>query len=234
MSLKFRILFSSACAVLAVVLCVACASAAREDAERERNEALERYGGEVVSLVVAEEGLEAGDVVTASNVRERDWVSDLAPADAITSLDEAVGRQLTVPVAQGAPLTSLNFRDDSAMAEVPSGHVAVSVPVTDRLGLSGGVGVGSRVVAYRVVESSSELLASDVTVLSTVGGDTAAARGSVTIAVLPEDVSAVLSASTSGDLRLVQPAEDVTDVGEADVSAPDEVAPEPDVAAEQG
>lgn len=226
MSLRFRILFSSACAVLAALLCAVCADSARAEAERARNEALERYGGEVVSLVVADEALEAGDVVTASNVSERDWVSDLAPADAITSMDDAVGRELTVPVSSGAPLTGLNFRDTSAMADIPSGHVAVSVPVTDRLGLGTGVEVGSRVVAYEAGESSSQLVADDVTVLTPPEGDGSMSRGSVTIAVLPEDVSEVLSASASGNLRLVQPADDVAGVATDDVAAPSEVAPE--------
>lgn len=226
MSLRFRILFSSACAVLAVLLCVASANAAREEAERERNEALARYGGEVVGLVVADEGLEAGDVITSSNVSERDWVSDLAPADALTSLDDVLGRQLTVPIAEGAPLTSLNFREDTETVEVPSGHVAVSVPITDKLGLGSNVPVGARVVAYRVTDSASELLAGDATVISSPGTEGSTTRGSLTVALLPDDVSAVLGASASGDLRLVQPADDVAEMGEGDVSAPEEVTPE--------
>lgn len=226
MSLRFRIVLSSACAVLAAMLCIASAGNARAEAERERNEALERYGGEVVSLVVAREGLEAGDVVTISNVEEREWASALAPQDAITDIDEVVGNQLTVPAAGGAPLTSLNFRESDVMADIPSGHVAVSIPITDRLGVNEGIATGSRVVAYRAAESASELLASDITILSSPAGDGSLARSSLTIAVLPDDVSAVLSASSAGDLRLVQPAEDVGDVGQDDVAAPEEVLPD--------
>jgi pilus assembly protein CpaB len=42
----------------------------------------------------------------------------------------------------------------------------------------------------------------------------------VTIAVLPDDVAAVLGASASGDLRLVMPADDVEADGAQDGSEP--------------
>lgn len=224
MSLRFRVFFAGACATLAVLLCVLCARYAREDAERVRNEALERYGGETVSLVVAQEGLEAGDVVSSSNVTVRDWLSDLAPQDAVTSVDEVIGMSVTVPVAGGSPLTALNFREDTPMAEVPSGCVAVSVPVTERLGLAGNAAAGARVVAYRAREDSSELIADDITVLAAPASDRQSVRtGTLTLAVRPDDVSAVLSASDAGDLRVVIPADDVGDMGSVDVGAADEV-----------
>lgn len=226
MSLKFRVLVSCACAALAAMLCVLCADHAREEAERTRNEALERYGGETVSLVVAIDGLEAGDVVTSTNVSVRDWITDLAPAEAVTSLDDVMGLRLSEPVAAGAPLTSLNFRERDEVAEIPSGHVAVGVPLSDKLGLSTGAAVGSRVVAYEVGDSATRLLSSDVTVLSAPATSGSAARpGQLSIAVPPDDVTAVLTAGAAGDLRLVQPADDVGDLGSQDVAAPDEVAP---------
>lgn len=224
MSVRFRVVLSGACALLAALLCLACAQNARDEAERVRSEALERYGGETVSLVVANDGLEAGDVVGASNVSARDWLSDLAPEEAVTSLDDVVGMTVTVPVAAGAPLTALNFREEAPMAEIPAGQVAVSVPISDKLGLSGGVGAGTRVIGYRVDDGASALISSDMTVLSTPVADGQVMRsGTVSVAVPPEEVSAVLSASAAGELRLVQPAGDVGEVGEDDVAAPEEV-----------
>lgn len=229
MSLRFRLVFAGACAILAALLCVLCARQAREGAERERNEALARYGGETVGLVVATDGLEPGDVVAASNVTERDWLSDLAPADAVTSLDEVMGKSVTVPVAAGAPLTSLNFREEAPMAEIPAGHVAVSVPVTDKLGLAANVSVGSRVIAYQAAEGASELLCDDMSVLAVPASDKQAMRaGSVTVAVPPDSVSRILSASATGDLRLVLPADDVKGGSAADVAAPNDVAAQPE------
>lgn len=228
MSLRFRLVFAGACALLAAMLCVVCAQRAREGAERERNEALARYGGETVGLVVATDGLEAGDVVAASNVTERDWLSDLAPDGAVTSLDDVLGKSVTVPVAAGAPLTELNFREETPMAEIPSGHVAVSVPVTDKLGLAANVSVGARLIAYQAGEGASELLCDDMSVLAVPGSDRQAMRaGSVTVAVPPDAVSRVLSASATGDLRLVQPADDVEGAPGQDEAAPAEVAARP-------
>lgn len=224
MSLRFRIVFASACALLVVVLCVAYADSVREEADRVRSEALARYGGEVVSLVVSPEGLQAGEQVSRSNVKATDWVAELSPQGAITSLDSVVGRKITVPVAAGAPLTELNFRESNEMGEVPSGHVALSVPVTEKLGLSSAVSAGTRVVAYESVEGGAKLLSDDVTVMDAPGSTSGlGVRSSLTVAVPPEFVSAILTAGTAGDLRIVVPAQDVSGLGQSEVSAPSSV-----------
>ena len=210
MNRRFRLVLSAACALLALLACLAYADSVRAEAARVRADAIARFGGEVANLVVATSPLEAGDVATERNVSVREWVADLAPVGAFTSLDDVIGRQVSVPVAEGAPLTELNFRDESALAEVPAGHVAVSVPVTDKLGISRGVTRGARVNAYEIAEGGPRLIATDVQVLSELGQATGiVASQQVTIAVLPKDVTAVLGASASGDLRLVIPADDV-------------------------
>ena len=232
MSTRFRIVLSLAFAALGVLSCLAYAETVRQEAERVRSDAIERFGGEVAQLVVATQQLEAGEVITERNVRKRDWVSDLAPSGAIVSLDDAIGREVRVPVAEGAPLTELNFRDESALSEVPSGHVAVSVPVTDKLGISRGVTRGARVSAYAVSGDGPRLIASDIEVLSELASTTGiVASQQITIAVLPQDVSEVLGASAVGDLRLVIPADDVEVADEtteepAESEAPAEMSPE--------
>lgn len=210
MSLRFRIVLSAAFAVLGLLSCLAYADSVREQAEHVRQDAIARFGGEVAQLVVATKTLETGEAISERNVRVCDWVSDLAPADAITSLDEVVGRELRVPVSEGSPLTELDFRGEEALAEVPSGHVALSVPATDKLGIARGVTRGSRVSAYAVSGGEPKLLAGDIEVLSELSsapGVTSSQQ--LTIAVLPEQVPAVLGASATGDLRLVIPADDV-------------------------
>lgn len=216
MSLRFRIALSAAFALLGVVSCLTYADSIRAEAERVRSDAIARFGGEVAQLVVAEQTLEAGDVVTEHNVSLREWVSDLAPSGALVSLDDVVGRVVSVPVAKGAPLTELNFRDETVLSEVPSGHVAVSIPVTDKLGIARGVTRGARVSAYAVSQDAPRLIATDIEVLSELAaGSAVTGSQQITIAVLPDDVAEVLGASTSGDLRLVIPASDVS------VTAPD-------------
>ena len=224
MSMRFRLLLSAAFALLGVVACLAYAQTVRDEAQRVRASALERFGGEVAQLVVANQMLEAGDVVSEANVSVRDWASDLAPVGAITSLDEVFGRELSVPVAEGAPPTELNFRDGTVISAIPAGHVAVSIPVTDKLGISRSVTRGTRVSAYAVSSETPTLIAEEVEVLSELGAGVGIATSQqLTIAVLPEEVAAVLQASASGELRLVMPADDVEVSGEdAAVLPPEE------------
>lgn len=210
MQRKTRIVLSCACGTLAVAASVAYGSAVRAQAHRDRAEALERYGGEVVSLVVSSRAIEAGEVVSTGDVDARDWLSSLAPVGALTDLSNVVGREVTVPVAEGAPVTELNFRDASELADIPSGHVAVSVPITDKLGVSPAIRVGAHVTAYRTQESAAEVICASAIVLAVPGTNASfATHGSLTIAVPEKDVAHVLHASTSGDLRLVVPADDV-------------------------
>lgn len=205
---------SGLCAVMAVLLCMAYVGHVRDQADRERSETLKRYGGDVVALVVARRSIEAGETVSLSDVEERDWVSTLAPEGAIVELEDVVGRELSVPVAENAPLTDINFRDMTQLAEIPSGHVAVSVPVTEKLGVPAGIEVGARVVAYRAKEGSAELISGSAIVLAVPSASASWGKGSLTVAVSSDEVPAVLSASASGDLRLVVPAADVKKIAD--------------------
>lgn len=210
MSFRFRVVLSGACAVLVALLCTMYAQHVRGEAERIRQESIERYGGEVTRLVVATDVLEAGDVVGYSNVSERDWLVDLAPEGAISSLDDVLGLRVSVPVAAGAPITELNVRDDSSLPEVPEGMVAVSLPLTDRLGLSRGITSGARLVAYEVTSDGARLISNEAQVVAAPSETSGLMSSSVvTVAVPPGDMSALLAASASGDLRLAVPAADV-------------------------
>ncbi len=228
MSRRFKIVLSAAFAVLAIVLCLAYGEGVRAEEKTRRQETLTRYGGEVVGLVVATTGLEEGQVVSPGDVARRDWVSDLVPEGAITNLDDVVGKKVTVAAASGAPLTQLNFRETGAAVEVPPGRIAVSVPMADKLGVGEGVVAGDRLVAYRVADGAATVLAREVTVLSVPEGARALASGAqaMTVALVPEDVSAVLAASTEGSLRFGLPADDVDAVGVGAPSAPTKVGQE--------
>ncbi|MDO4536752.1 MAG: SAF domain-containing protein [Coriobacteriales bacterium] len=210
MNKRKRMLISLGCALLSVLICLLYARQVEGEAERTRTEALERYGGEVVSLVVANRTLEAGETVSTRDVELRDWVASLAPKDAQTKLEEVVGKEISEPVAEGAPLTALNFREASELAEIPPGHVAVAIPVTDKLGVSSAIPVGSHVIAYRTDCDGTQLIAGDATILSSPGAaGSSAGRSTISVAVGSDDVSSVLAASTEGSLRLVIPADDV-------------------------
>ena len=178
-------------------------ASARRRSARERR-ALERYGGEVVTLVVATEGIEAGESVTQSNAVEREWLVDLAPEDAVTEMDAVLGDKVSVPVAAGAPLTGLNFRSAEEAVEVPADRVALSVPLDDALGVPPGTAAGATLAAYEAGADGVRLISDDVRVLARCprrprGRDRA---GSVTIAADPDEVAQLLAASDEGSLRL--------------------------------
>ncbi|WP_444328762.1 SAF domain-containing protein [Paratractidigestivibacter sp.] len=224
MNKRMRIAVSGGFAALTVVFCALYAQEVRADADRQRAEVLERFGGESVRLVVAVDGLEAGDVVSRQNVVEKDWVGDLAPKGALTSLGDAIDRKVTVPVDEGAPLTELNFRDEGEMPEVPAGYMAVQVPLSDKLGLPSSVATGSRLVAYEVGDDGTRLITGDIRTLVAAQSTGAVSRGAVSLAARPDDVSRILAASAEGSLRLAVPADDVSP--EAGAEAPSEVMPE--------
>ena len=212
MTKRMRLVISAACAVLAVAVCALYAQHVEAEAQRERAQTLQRYGGDVVSLVVSNRALEPGETIAASDVEVRDWISSLAPEGALLNADEVVGREVSVPVAANAPLLELNFRDLSLIEDIPAGHVAVSIPVTEKLGISAAVAVGSRVVAYKAAEGAAEPLGSSAIVLAVPTGGSSMSHGTITIAVPSNDVSAVLASSAAGDLRLVVPADDVKEL----------------------
>ncbi len=222
MSLRFRIIFSTACAVLAALICFQYADRVRSEADQARSEVLARYGGEVVTLVVSTERLEKGDVATQGNVTTREWLVDLAPEGAITSLDEVLGKEVGNAAPKGVPLTDVTFRDASTMAEVPAGRVAVTVPVTDRLGVPRDVAQGVTLSAYEVTGEGSNLISASCTVLATPSQSAYGSAAQLTLAVPPADVPLILSASASSDLRLVMPSPQDAKDGKGDEKETDE------------
>lgn len=226
---RLRLIVSAALAALSVVLCLLYGQGVRAEAERERAETLERYGGEVVRLVVATEQLEIGDVVSRQNVAERDWLADLAPQGALVSADELMGSEVTVPAAAGAPLSQLNFRETGGQVEVPDGKVALSLAVSEKLGLPAGLRAGSELAAYEVTDAGVRLVAGSLQVLSAPAEQQAlGTRGAVVVAVQPGDVASVLAASAEGSLRMALPADDVEELETGAVAAPSRVEAEKD------
>lgn len=231
---RTRIALSVACGVLAMMLAATYADAAQQEAEAARAEALERYGGEVASLVVAKRGLTAGDVLSQSDVEVREWLVDLAPGGAVSNLDDIVGMRLTSAVAAGSPLCEVDFAGTEGTLEVPEGRVAVSVKLTDKTGVTASLARGSRLLAYEVREGGTSLISGDASVVGSASGG--AGSSSLTIAVAPSVVARVLAASSEGTLRLVVPAQDV-DEGELSGSVtevPAETGTEAQAATEAG
>lgn len=229
MTRRFRLILSGSCALLSAVLCLAYGGHVREESDRARVEALERYGGEVVTLVVATEGIEAGESVSRTNVSEREWLVDLAPADAVTRLDDVLGSEVSEPVAAGVPLTSLNFRDVTEAVEVPDDRVALTLPADEDLGVPPGTGAGEVLAAYETDERGVRLISDDVRVLSVpMTGQGPLSSGSITVAVEPDDVARLLAVSDAGSLRFALPGDRALELAEAEQGAPESVPAEGD------
>lgn len=220
MSKRFRIILASACALLALLSTLGYGDQVRAQAEAARNEALERYGGEVAQVVVTTQPVVAGDELSTANCALRDWLIDFVPEGALTSLDDVAGASVASAHGKGVPLTAVDLEGKASAVSVPSGKVAVTVPVTDRTGVAADGSAQGRLAAYRCEDGATRLLCADVTVLSTQNGPGSSA--SLTVAVPAQDVAALVTASADGSLRLVRPADDIESLAVS--AAPTEVA----------
>lgn len=223
MSRRLRYVVSALCALLSLVLCLAYGEQVRAQCTREREAALERFGGEVTTLVVATEPIEQGEKVDRNNVAERAWVAELAPASALTELDEVIGAEVSVPVAAGVPLTDLNFRNPADAIEVPADKVALTLMADDELGVPTGVAAGTTLAAFEVTDDGVRLITGDLRVLAAPTSGVLASSAQITVAVLPEEVAPLLAASGEGSLRLAMPGEEALGVGEGVPEAPTDV-----------
>ena len=229
MTARLRVVLALACAALAVFASHAYAQEVRRQEAQLRQETLERYGGEVVSLVVATHQIEAGQTIDENDVTLKEWVAELAPEGALVSLDEVVGSSVNSPVPKGQVLTRLAISSPDSSLEIPSGMVAVALSLTDKLALVTGVDAGSRVFAYRVTNDGVQLVSSGVTVVSVTGeGGALSSSKDVTVAARPADIPALLEAAADGTLRLVVPANNVTSAAVGVTKAPSSVEPELD------
>lgn len=193
-----------------MLACALYANKVQSDADRERAETLRRYGGEVTTLVTANRVIEAGETIMASDVEERDWISTLAPDGALRATDDVVGKRVSVPIAAHAPVCEINMRESSEMAEVPSGHIAVTVPLDDRTGVSASTPEGARLIAYQLREEGTRLICDKALVLAVAGaGSGSLGQAAITLAVPTKSATDILLAEATGDLRLVMPAHDV-------------------------
>ncbi len=206
MSKRFRLILSASFAVLALLACFAYGESVRAEAKIDRAEALERYGGELASIVVAARDLEPGEKVDSLTCEEREWVAELVPEGALTSLDDSLGLTLTSPVSAGTPLTETALREDSARLAIPEGTLAMAVALGDKIGVRDEVPLGTTLVGYRVVDGETRCISTHLTVIG-IDDEGAGSASSITVAVPLEDVSAFIAAAGDGSLRLGQPAD---------------------------
>ena len=198
---------------LVCVLCIALyVSDVRAGLERERAEALARFGGEQVEVYVATRDIAAGSAADASCAEKRLWLGELLPTGAVTDLSSIEGQPAASTVYAGEVLVSRRFgARDVAALQVPTGLVAVSVPAKAVTAVGGSVKPGDAVDVYATSGTSTDLLAEGVSVLATsassAGEEASAAEVAwVTLAAKPAVVAELIAAANASELYFALPA----------------------------
>lgn len=213
MKRSVRLLLSALCGACACGLAFLALSSARREADEARGQALASFGGTAVTVCVATEPLEAGDTVDATCAEEREWVAELLPAGACASLSEVEGRAVTERVPAGAVLADIYFTRERGEVEIPRDCAAVSVPLQQEYALGGALDEGEKVDVYVTRDGISDCVAASARVIdaSTFGTDGSGSLEWATLAVEPEAVGELLSASARGTVSLVVAGEGAAD-----------------------
>jgi pilus assembly protein CpaB len=171
-------------------------------------------------VAVAGSDLEIGDEITQSNVRLIDWPSNAAPANAISDVNQVIGRGLVMPMIQNEPFLELKLAPKEAGAglppAIPPGLRAVSVKVNEVIGVAGYVLPGTHVdvvVTVSPTQSASDMTSKVIlTNVLVLAAGTKIEQGEkdkkpiavsvVTMLVDPEQAERLTLASTEGKIQL--------------------------------
>ena len=202
-------------AVVCGVLCAGCVGAflwsVQDEADAARAEVLERYGGEQVEVCVATRDIAAGERLDAAAVERRLWVADLLPKGAVSDSAEAVGKTATSSILSGEVICAKRFEEGRGVLDIPAGQVAVSVPAKAVQAVGGAIRPGMSVDVYTSGASGTSTLARNVIVLATSVGESSSLvsgdSGWITLAVDPERVEEIVSASSKTSLYFALPGE---------------------------
>lgn len=215
-----RLIISVLCGVAAALLMAWYISGLRSEADTAREDALARYGGEQVEVVVATRDIAIGETLGADDVEQRTWLSDLLPKDAVRDYESVMGATVAVPLFENEPVTQAKTGGLATTVSVPDGLCAVSIPSQDVLAVGGAITSGSLVNIYAAGAHEVTLLGEEILVLETSNTSylaeqessdlfgTASARTAltwVTLAVDPASVEELITASRSDNLYLVLP-----------------------------
>lgn len=208
---RTRIIASALAGIAAALLAAWYGSSVRAEADQARQELLAAYGGELVSVCVAVEDIEAGETLDEGNVRLEEWVTTLLPADAETSLEDVLGKKATSSIPAHAVLSPLYLKVPDGDLEIPEGAVAVSVAVDAAHAVGGAAEPGMEVEVY----VSANGVADRLCLAEVIDTSIRDARGTaddlswVTLAVDPERVEELLAAMARASIFLVAPGEDI-------------------------
>ncbi|WP_085831051.1 SAF domain-containing protein [Collinsella vaginalis] len=211
---RTRLIVSAVSGVVAVLVALGYGSMVRTEAVREREQALERFGGDLVQVCTAIRDIEPGEVIDEANTTVMDWVAGLAPLDAETDLSAVAGKVATSRIPKRAVLCPLYFEARESAVEVPAGTVAVSIPSDEEHAVGGAVGRGEAVDVYVSRDGVADRLCAATVVDTSSLSSNGAALTWVTLSVRPEHVQELLIAMAQAPLSLVVPGDRGSDVQE--------------------
>ena len=140
------------------------------------------------------------------------WLADLVPSDAVRSVRDVYGEQVGTPIFEGEVVTSKRFSQGERQIDVPAGLSVLSIPVKDVQAIGGSIAPGQHVDVYATGAAETELLASDVAVVSSSNDSEAGLGGGsiswVALAVEPRSVQELIAASQKTELYLVLPGDE--------------------------
>ena len=200
------------CGVVCGLICAVCVFLYTEmvyaEADSKRTEALQRYGGEQVEVLVATKTIHPGETLDPSNCTTTTWLSDLLPEGALMNIDESAGKQATSLILQGEVVSSSRFDNETKELDIPAGSVAIALPSQDVQAVGGSITVGSKVDVY-ATGTKTTCLGRDLEVLATSAGTEESSTRSkitwVTLAVDPEKTQEFVAASQSMDIYFTLP-----------------------------
>lgn len=217
------------CAILCAFCVFAYTGSVKANAEAERAETLERFGGDQVEVYVATRNISAGEVVDARSAETRLWIADLLPKGSVHDLATVAGKKATAAIYEGEVITEFRFDTASSNLTVPEGFVAVSVPAQEVNAVGGAVAVGSRINIYAAGAAATELIGENILVLATSSLASESLTGSsadwITIAVLPESVQEIVAATQSTKLYFSLPSLSLSRLGSATMVAAEPLDP---------
>jgi len=208
MKQKRLMILAIACGAVCALCVFAFMGTVQGEANAARAEALARYGGEQVDVCVATRDIAAGERIDNSSIEMKLWVADLLPEGAFSDAADVVGRTAASSILKGEVLSSKRFEQTRDILEVPEGKAAVSVPAKTVQAVGGAVRPGMHVDIYATGDTAATAIAENVLVLATSsneGGSLVADASWITIALDPEKVQEMVTASSRYDLYFVLP-----------------------------
>lgn len=215
MHIDKRTVVGIVCAATCALCVFGYTQSVRGEADRIRDEALAKYGGDQVEVCVATRDISAGETLNAASIENKMWLVSMLPDQAVTSSRQVVGKQVTSPIVAGEVITSKRFGTLSSAFDVPSGMVAVSVSAKEVQAVGGALKPGSNVDIYSVGASGVSLIAQGVNVLATStidesGANSGSALSWVALAIKPDAVSDLIAAQEKTQLYFALPGESVS------------------------